>query len=287
MPVDAAAVGAFDRLDPCDFADMDFSSLICLINQPSVPAGGAATVRRVIDLARLRRGCSILEVGGSTGFSAIEFASWVDGTVTGLDASPAAAELARERAAMAGVHNVRFDVGDWRALPYPDRSFDLVFCGNVTSFTDDRVRASDEYHRVLDVGGILAAVPIYYAADPPESLRQAVSTAIGVDLPVTTQAYWTDLFASRATALVAQETYEYIPQSAGRIAEHVATVLDQPHLHALPPRLRDAAAARLTYFYTLFEENLTYARFDILICRRGYPNPERILHRARLVDSAA
>lgn len=285
MPADAAAAGPFDRLDPRDLACMDFSTLICLVNQPNVPSGGGATVRRVIDLARLRRGCSILEVGSSTGFSSIEFASWVDGTVTGVDASPASAGFARERAATAGVRNVRFDVGDWRALPYPDRSFDLVFCGNVTSFIDDRVRARDEYHRVLDVGGILAAVPIYYAADPPESLRQAVSAAIGVDLPVTTQAYWTDLFASPATTLVAQETHEYIPQSAGRIAEHVTTVLDQPHLHGLSPHLRDAAAARLTYFYTLFDENLTYARFDILIYRRGYPNPERILHRTRLVDT--
>jgi ubiquinone/menaquinone biosynthesis C-methylase UbiE len=49
--------------------------------------------------------------------------------------------------------NVRFQAADAQALPFPDRSFDLVVCQFGVMFFPDKVRANSEAHRVLRDGG--------------------------------------------------------------------------------------------------------------------------------------
>lgn len=279
------ASAALSAVTADDLATIDFSRLVGLLNEPNMPSGGGATIRRVIDLARLRRGCRVLEVGSNTGYTSIEFASWIDGQVTGLDINPVSTAFARDKAASCGLRNVTFDVGDGQDLPYPDGAFDLIYCSNVTSFMDDHRKARDEYYRVLADDGLLVAVPIYYHTAPPEDLRRRVGEAIGVDLAVTSQQYWSDLFADPRAHLLERESYEYERQSAERIAAYVDRVLDQPHLRAIDPSVRDAATARLSYFYSLFDENLSYARYDILVYRRNHPNPEPVLHTTRRVGA--
>ncbi|MGW7284985.1 class I SAM-dependent methyltransferase [Streptomyces sp. NPDC054847] len=274
---------ALTTLGPDDVRVLDFSSLVGLLNEPNMPSGGGRTVRRVIAMARLAPGARVLEIGSNTGYTSIEFASWLDAQVVGIDINPVATAFATDKAARHGLANVRFDVADATDLPYPSDSFDLVYCSNTTSFMHDHQRARDEYYRVLAPLGRLVAVPIYYASPPPEGLRRRVGEAIGVDLAVTDQDYWRNLFSDDEATLIEQETYEYVRQSPARIAAYVKSILDQPHLASLDESVRQAAADRLAHFYELFDENLRYARYDILMYRRGHPNPEPVLHRTRAV----
>lgn len=283
----AGPANVFDGLTAAELARLDFSTLVGVVNEPNMPSGGGATIRRVIDLARLRLGASVLEVGSNTGYASIEFASWLDGQVTGIDINPVSVAFARAKAKRCHLDNVNFEVADGLKLPFPDRHFDLVYCSNVTSFVADHRKARDEYYRVLAANGILAAVPIYYHVLPPESLRQAVGDAIGVDLQVTDQEYWSDLFADPDAMLIERETYEYVRQSQDRIAAYVDWVFEQPHLRGISLQLHAVAKARLRYFYELFDENLSYARYDILLYRRKHPNLEPVLHRSRRVTSVA
>ncbi|MEU2157981.1 methyltransferase domain-containing protein [Streptomyces sp. NPDC019396] len=270
-------------LSPDDVRVLDFSSVVGLLNEPNMPSGGGRTVRRVIAMARLAPGARVLDIGSNTGYTSIELASWLDAQVVGIDINPVATAFAKAKAARYGLANVRFDVADATDLPYPSASFDLVYCSNTTSFIHDHRRARDEYYRVLAPLGRLVAVPIYYASPPPESLRRRVGDAMGVDLAVTDQDYWRDLFSDGEATLIEQETYEYVRQSPERIASYVKSILDQPHLESVDARVLQAAAERLTHFYELFDENLTYARYDILMYRCGHPNPEPVLHRTRAV----
>ncbi|WP_051950789.1 class I SAM-dependent methyltransferase [Actinacidiphila yeochonensis] len=283
MPESTVISDALEGLRVGDVPDLDFSTLVGLVNEPNMPSGGGRTIRRVIDMARLRPGVRVLEVGSNTGYTSIEFASWIDGEVVGVDVNPVSTAFATEKAARHGLDNVRFDVADGTDLPYRDGTFDLVYCSNVTSFMTDHRGARDEYYRVLAPRGVLAAVPIYYASPPPDDLRRRVGAAIGVDLPVTDQDYWRDLFSDDGSTLIDQETYAYVRQSPESIAAYVRSVLDQPHLARLDARVLDAVGRRLAYFYELFDENLGYARYDILMYRRGHPNPERVLHQSRAV----
>lgn len=58
----------------------------------------------------------------------------------------------------------------------------------------------------------------------------------------------------------------------------------QPSNAALPSDVLTAAAERMHYFYTLFNENLRHAGFAVLLYRNEEPTPFPILHRTRAAD---
>lgn len=71
-------------------------------------------------------------------------------TVTGVDGSPEM--LAR---ASASVSEARFALGDLRALPFPDETFDLVVCGLALCHLADLSAPLAELTRVARAGGCL------------------------------------------------------------------------------------------------------------------------------------
>jgi ubiquinone/menaquinone biosynthesis C-methylase UbiE len=274
---------ALADLSVAEIQKLDFSRVVALTNEPNMPSGGGATVRRVLELAAPRRGGRILEVGSNTGYTSIEMASWVDSPVTGLDVNPVSNAFAAQKAARAGIDNVEFVLGDGQGMPFEDGRFELVFVSNVTSFMADHQQACDEYYRVLAPRGMLAVAPIYYRTTPPQQLLKAVEEAIGVPLPVTSEQYWIDVFSRDGVSLIADERYEYIRQSPERIAAYVEQVMDQKHLLDHPAQKIAALRDRLAHFYDIFDENLSYAGYSILVFRDGHPNPEPVLHATRRV----
>lgn len=91
-------------------------------------------------------GCTLLDVGTGTGRAAIGLAR-AGATVVGVDASTQMLEVARERAAAAGVA-VTFDTGDAHALPFPARHFDGAVSLRVLMHTPDWSRCVGELCRV-------------------------------------------------------------------------------------------------------------------------------------------
>ncbi|HEY4454014.1 MAG TPA: class I SAM-dependent methyltransferase [Pseudonocardiaceae bacterium] len=283
----ATSAEALARFSVAEIRALDFSSVVGLTNEPNMPSGGGATVRRVLQLVRPRAGRPVLEVGSNTGYTSIELASWLDSPVTGLDYNPVSNAFASAKAQQAGIHNVTFVLGDGQRMPFEDNTFELVFCSNVTSFMSDHGRASDEYYRVLAPRGVLAAIPIYYRKPAPAALRCAVEEAIGVPMTGTDRDYWVDVFSRSGVTMIADEPYEYVRQSKERIADYAATVIGQSHLDGQPREKVAALRDRLTYFYEIFDENLSYAGYSILLFRLDHPNPEPVLHATRLAGPAS
>lgn len=91
-------------------------------------------------------GAHVLDVGTGTGRAAIGLAR-AGATVVGVDASSEMLEVARERAAAAGVP-VTFDVGDAHALPFPAGHFDGAVSLRVLMHTPDWSRCVGELCRV-------------------------------------------------------------------------------------------------------------------------------------------
>lgn len=102
--------------------------------------------------ARLRAGCDVLEVAPGPGFFAIELAKLGDFKITGLDASHTFVEIATENARSAGV-KIDFRLGNASAMPFPDGSFDFIYCSAAFKNFSEPVKALDEMHRVLRPGG--------------------------------------------------------------------------------------------------------------------------------------
>ncbi|MBI3973823.1 MAG: methyltransferase domain-containing protein [Chloroflexi bacterium] len=107
--------------------------------------------RRVVDLAEIEPGQSVLDVATATGiaaFFAAERAGW-EGTVVGLDPSEAMLGVARERSASVGYDYIRWQQGEAALLHFADESFDLVLCVLGLSWVANPFAAIEEMRRVL------------------------------------------------------------------------------------------------------------------------------------------
>ena len=116
---------------------------------------------RLVELARLEPGQTVLDVGCGTGTLAIASKRRVGmaGTVHGIDASPEMIDRARRKVAKAGV-DVAFQTGIVEALPFPDASFDAVMSTLMLHHLPRPVReqCAREMRRVVKPGGRVLAV---------------------------------------------------------------------------------------------------------------------------------
>lgn len=113
---------------------------------------------RIVELAEVRPGDRVLDVGCGTGTLAIAMKRRVgrSGVVCGIDASPEMIARARRKAAKARV-DVSFDVAIVEALPFGDASFDVVTSTLMLHHLPMPVRQQcvREIRRVLKPGGRL------------------------------------------------------------------------------------------------------------------------------------
>ncbi|HBK07306.1 MAG TPA: ubiquinone biosynthesis methyltransferase UbiE [Acetobacteraceae bacterium] len=104
----------------------------------------------LLDAARVRAGCSVLDVACGPGF--VTAGAAARGAVArGLDFSPAMLGVARARHP-----GIQFDEGDAEALPYADGAFDAVVSNFGIHHVPRPIVALCQAHRVLRPGGAIA-----------------------------------------------------------------------------------------------------------------------------------
>jgi ubiquinone/menaquinone biosynthesis C-methylase UbiE len=117
--------------------------------------------QKVVDLARLQAGESVVDVGCGTGTLAIAAKRRVGptGKVYGIDASPEMIAKASKKAKKAGVEVV-FKSGIVEALPFQDESFDAVLSTLMLHHLPAAAREQGvrEMRRVLKPGGRVLAL---------------------------------------------------------------------------------------------------------------------------------
>jgi SAM-dependent methyltransferase len=128
---------------------------------------GGDDLEAMVGAAELSGGERVLDVGCGTGFTAFAFAPHV-AEVVALDLTPAMLEQARALAGSRGLSNLRFETGDAMALPFADRSFDVVTCRVCAHHFSDPAAAAREAARVLRRGGRFLLVDSVAPESPAE-----------------------------------------------------------------------------------------------------------------------
>jgi arsenite methyltransferase len=111
--------------------------------------------RRLVDLMALTLGAQVLDIATGTGLVAFAAVQRVGptGTVVGVDIAPEMVEYAQQKAAVAGLTNVEFRLGDAAQLDEAAPRFDVVLCASGLFFVPDMLAALREWWRVLKPGG--------------------------------------------------------------------------------------------------------------------------------------
>jgi SAM-dependent methyltransferase len=128
--------------------------------------GVMAVSEDVCEAVDPRPGQRVLDVACGSGNAAL-IAARRFCEVTGIDYVPALVERARQRAAAEGVE-VRFELCDAQALPFPDAHFDVVLSVFGVMFAPDQERAGRELLRVCRPGGrigVASWMPEGYGGD--------------------------------------------------------------------------------------------------------------------------
>jgi ubiquinone/menaquinone biosynthesis C-methylase UbiE len=116
---------------------------------------------KLLQLARLRKGESVLDVGCGTGTLAIaaKLVAGPDGAVYGVDASPEMLVKAQQKARKASAQ-VLFRSGLAEALPFPDATFNVVLSTVMLHHLPQKARlqCATEIRRVLKPDGRVLVV---------------------------------------------------------------------------------------------------------------------------------
>ena len=128
--------------------------------------GAKRLTRKVVDTLGLRPGETLLDAGCGSGAATVHIAQEYGPQITGVTISPVEAATAQARAAEHGVSDrVRFEVGDYHALPFAEGQFDAVVAMESLFNAYDLDKALLEIHRVLRPGGRAAMCEMAKARD--------------------------------------------------------------------------------------------------------------------------
>ena len=124
---------------------------------------GQAIRQATVELARIKSGDAVLDVGCGTGdlTLAAKTAAGPGGEAVGTDASAAMIDTARRKAARAG-QDVAFQVDLIENITFPDNRFDVVLCSLMMHHLPDELKRDGltEIFRVLKPGGRLLIVDL-------------------------------------------------------------------------------------------------------------------------------
>lgn len=138
---------------------------------------GIAATAELAKLAKIDASTYVLDAGSGFGGPSRYLAKTFGARVVGIDLTPAFVDVARMFTTRLNLGEVvTYEVGDLAALPFADRTFDLVWTQHVVMNVPDREQVYREFERVLKPGGKVAFYDVI-AADDGESPHYPVPWA--------------------------------------------------------------------------------------------------------------
>lgn len=258
----------------------DYSKYVGLVKERNRPSGGIKTVHEVIKNSFIDKDSKILEIGSNTGFTSVNLSLLSKCNVVGIDYNENSVNESKKYAKENHVEDkVTFKLASAEELPFKDQEFDAVWCSNVTSFIKDKEKALSEYFRVLDYNGLLILIPIYYIKEPPKDLVDKVSAAIDSKIEVWDKTFWKELIhnVSQNCGFELEQVYDsdytYLNVES-QIPSYLEEVFSKDELQKMDSSELEILKKDGKYFMELFNENLKYCGYSIMIFQKRYVKEE-------------
>ncbi len=257
-----------------EIENMDYSQFVGLIKERNRPSGGIKTIHDIAVKAFIDNSKKILEIGSNTGFTSVNLSLLTGCRSIGIDINEESINEAKKYAKKQKVSKlVSFQKASALKLPFPDNSFDIVWCSNVTSFISDKNKAIKEYSRVLKLKGSLVVIPIYYIKQPPKKVVSDISKAIGIKIEIRDKDFWLKLFQKISEKeksqleLYYERDFRYLDRKEF-ILEYVKEMTKRECMIQFNKKEREILKSKLEYFMKLFNENLKYAGYSTFLYQK-------------------
>lgn len=251
-----------------DIKKMSYNEIIGLVRETNRTPGGLNTIKTVSRMLNLNSNTKILDIGTSTGHTALEFGRLLNCEVIGIDINEESIKTATERCSRFKLDKVRFQLDDATNMSFDDETFDVVFAGNVTSLVSNREAALNEYWRVLKPNGYLVAVPMYYLKTPSDKLLNDVREAIQVNIQAQYKMDWEKFFLRESDEVFEEVDFKFLKCSDEEINEFCENILSREHLKKLNKDAMETLKECYYRYMHLFNENNSHMGFTVYIIRK-------------------
>ncbi|MDE1849024.1 MAG: class I SAM-dependent methyltransferase [Nanoarchaeota archaeon] len=255
-----------------DIRKMSYTDFISLIKEENRPPGGKNTIKEFLLNSFANKDSKVLEVGCTNGFTSLEIARLLNCRVWGIDINKNSIINAKSRIRK---EKVKFLYGNAYNIPFKDNYFDLVICSNATSFMSDKTRAILEYKRVVKPWGFIAISPMYYNKKPPEDIIKRVSDIIDSKIDIKSKIDWLNLLHQNKLEVYCIKDYSFNFKKKIEIERYVNQSLNKNHLKELPEEIFKAITKRWLNIVTIFNENLKYVGYSVILLRKRI-EPEEV-----------
>jgi ubiquinone/menaquinone biosynthesis C-methylase UbiE len=178
---------------------------------PYLALASFAGVGHHLDLADLRPGDSVLDLGSGSGTDAFAAGLAVGraGWVVGVDFTDAQLAVSTSLAQRNGVSNVRFVRATIDELPFEDGSFDVVMSNGVVNLSPVKQRVFAEAARVLKPGCRLAISDMVSETELKEATRRNAALWAACIAGAVPEAAYLDALAAAGFELAGTRTNDY------------------------------------------------------------------------------